>query len=335
MGAEPRQVNGADDAASDFFLDLGERGTLPPVAGPDGSTWRLSRSGLRAAVGAIRHPGTRSTLGLVTAIAAAAGLGQAAGVPAGWLAAAVLTAGLLLGVRTSTAPAGPADASPAELVAGRLLAGGLTALGLLLPALSVLVWATRSGPVLLVTVLFTAVACAFGTACTVLVPRRPTAAALAAVTLLAAGPVLLYSAWWPQLAARETVLVRQMRPVDFGALIERTTGYDPNICASRQVDLTVHHTEQVWLLLGLSPYPTLADARTGGRLRPDGASRFDLQEARLGPELLRDGCDLRGASARRLIQLEDAGPSWPYGLVVDLLLAAGVLGAAVRRREPA
>src|SRR6185312_9495231 len=129
----------------------------------------------------------------------------------------------------------------------------------------------------------------------------------------------------------ETILVREPRAVNFGALTARTTGYDPNICGSRQVDVGNHHTERIWLLLGLSPYPTLADAAAGDTA-PARASRFDLQAARLGPPLLVDRCDVRGAAARRAADLDRAGPGWPYGLVLDVLLGAGALAVAVRRR---
>jgi hypothetical protein len=327
MGAEPIRVDGGDD----YVLDLADDAPAG-VEAPEEQAWRLGGRGVRAAAGAVRHPGFRTTLGLVLAVAAVAALGQA-GLSDVMLGAAVLTSGLLLGVWTSTGPTASVDASPAELVAGRLLAAWVTALALLLPGLSVLLWSTRSPAALLVTVVATGVACAFGTAASVLRPRRRTAVAVAAVLLLAAGPVLLYSALRATTGRVETILIREPRAVDFGALTARTTGYDPNICSSRQVDVTNHHTERVWLLLGLSPYPALADAARAAGPPPAPVSRFDLQEARLGPQLLIDRCDRRGAMARRAAELGRAGPSWPYGLVVDVLLAAAALGAAVRPRS--
>jgi hypothetical protein len=338
MGAEPTRVEGADD----YVLDLGEVArpdavrSSPAPEPPEELVWRLRAAGVRAAAGSVHHPGARATLGLVLAEAVVAGAAHAAGAPAGTLAAGVLTGGLLLGLWTGTAPAAPIDVSPAERVAGRLLAAWGTALALLLPGLSVLLMSSGSWPAAGVTALFTGVAAAAGTAATTLRPRRRLIAALAAgaaVALLAAGPVLLYAALWASTATVETTLVREPRAVDFGALTTRTTGYDPNICGSRQVDVTHHHTERIWLLLGLSPYPTLADAVTGGQPHPAGSSRFGLVDARLGPELLVDRCDLRGAAARRAAELDLAGPSWPYGLVVDVLAAAAGLAAVVRRGD--
>jgi ABC-2 type transport system permease protein len=128
------------------------------------------------------------------------------------------------------------------------------------------------------------------------------------------------------------------------------------------------HTERVWWLLAANPFVILADAAP----RPPAGSsyafgedpltaiRTGVREARLGPAPVEDWCtgtaygqldpatgaqvdsplptppELAAAQVRRNAQLNGLGVVWPFGLVADLVLAAGfVVLAILRLRAPA
>jgi len=58
--------------------------------------------------------------------------------------------------------------------------------------------------------------------------------------------------------------------------------------------------------------------------------REGVREARLGPGPTENWCDDSGSDARRA-QRDELSSTWPYGLALDLLLAAGFVVLTVRR----
>lgn len=254
--------------------------------------------------------------------------------------------------------------SPAEIVIGRLLAAWFTALALLAASGPFIIWAFVEGGTppsrLLVTVLLTAVTllvvCAVGLGWSALTARTSSSVVLTYLTVagLGLGLPLLFVLSLP-LTQRDGQ-VRYVNSIYVDPAGSPTESVDPSVvpnarlvCSTETQTVRQVHTEDVWWLLAPSPYVVVADASP----RPAGDSRAvvaedllssirtGVREVRLGPEAVQGSCDVNPGDYERREQQrradrERAGLTWPFGLAVDLLLAAGSVVVAVRRlRAPA
>lgn len=251
--------------------------------------------------------------------------------------------------------------SPAEIVVGRLLAAWATALALLAAASPFVVWAYAEGGTpfsrLAVTVLLTAVTllvvCAIGLGWSAVAARTASSVVLTYLTvaMLGVGLPLLFALCLPLTQQDDRVTYYSTMYVDPAG--DPNVAIDPSVtpnakvvCQTETTTSRQVHTERVWWLLAPSPYVIVADASPrpdGNRSAEDplGGIRSGVREARLGPETQQGGCDLEPELAQqraeqRAADRERAALTWPFGLAVDLLLAAGATVVAIRRlRAPA
>jgi ABC-type transport system involved in multi-copper enzyme maturation permease subunit len=196
------------------------------------------------------------------------------------------------------------------------------------------------------------------------------------VVLLGLGLPMLFGVMVPLVSSNESVRVYQSGPLNqdptqTDPAQTDPTQTDPTTSYSCQIQVQTisrAHTERVWWLLAANPFVILADAAP----RPPAGSsyafgddpltaiRTGVREARLGPAPVEDWCtgasytqldpatgaqvdsappippELAAAQARRNAQLNGLGVVWPFGLVADLVLAAGfVVLAILRLRAPA
>ncbi len=239
------------------------------------------------------------------------------------------TAGVLATLQTTLL-------SPADLVVGKLLAAWTTSLALLVTASPFLLWAYFDGgtPVgrllttLVVLALTLLVVCAIGLGYSALTARTSSSAVLTYLTVsfLGLGLPLLFLLLLPTVTTVDTVVQRTVTP-------------DGLHCVSQTVRITQIHTSRIWWLLAPSPYVVVADAspKPAGDSAGDPLSliRAGVREARLPPPVQdfcpTDQAQLDRVDAARQGQRDSLGPTWPYGLAVDLAVALGFSAMAVRR----
>jgi ABC-type transport system involved in multi-copper enzyme maturation permease subunit len=218
--------------------------------------------------------------------------------------------------------------SPAEIAVGKLLAAWTTALALLVTSTPFLVLAYFAGGtpigrllvVLLLLALMLGVVCAIGLGWSAVAARTSSSAVLTYLTVafFGLGLPLLFGLSVPFVTSEETVTV--------------TGTEDTGTCYTRSETLSVTHTERTWWLLAASPYVVVSDAAPTDGGDPDdplSAIRAGVREARLGPDFVQNWCDAPGDD--RAGERENLSPAWPYGLAVDLLVAAGFVVLTVRR----
>jgi ABC-type transport system involved in multi-copper enzyme maturation permease subunit len=232
--------------------------------------------------------------------------------------------------------------TPAEIAVGKLLAAWTTAIALLVAAAPWLVIAFLMGGtpferllvVLVVLALTLGVVCAIGLGWSAVTARTSSSAVLTYLTvaLLGLGLPLLFALSLPFVTTEDTITVRQFE-------------YDANgnsgRCETTTQTLDRTHTEVSWWLLAASPYVVVSDAapRPTGQVRADdplSAIREGVRELRLGPPDTENWCSDSSPGPDRQAERDELGPTWPYGLAIDLALAAGFLVLTVRRlRTPA
>jgi ABC-2 type transport system permease protein len=221
-----------------------------------------------------------------------------------WISAADATAGLVLAAWTNALLF---LAAVAPFVGYAALAGGT-------PLLQV---ATSLAVVALVLLVGSAVGVGWSA-----VVRRPRVGAIltqATLAALAFGPLVAFTAAQPLVTS-----VDEIRLYTVGA--DPDTGVGGSCTPEgRRVTTRRVHTERIWWLLAPSPYVVLVDAAPGTATRGDVLT--DLREAirgdRQGPPDVVDRC--------RDNPPPSAGPVWPFGAGILLLVGAGFTVIAARR----
>jgi ABC-type transport system involved in multi-copper enzyme maturation permease subunit len=226
--------------------------------------------------------------------------------------------------------------SPAEIAVGKLLAAWTTALALFVTSAPFIVFAyflggTPLGRLLVVLVLLAlmlGVVCAVGLGWSAIAARTSTSSVLTYLTVALLGPglPLLFALSLPFVTVEEKVTVR-------------SPSFDVNSeegrCVTTTETMDVSHTELTWWILAASPYVVVSDAApppSNDRFGDDPLTgiRNGVRELRLGPEENRDWCS-DTVDNGRATERESLSSTWPYGLAIDLLLAAGFAVLTVRR----
>jgi ABC-type transport system involved in multi-copper enzyme maturation permease subunit len=225
--------------------------------------------------------------------------------------------------------------SPAEIALGKLLAAWATALTLFATSAPFIVLAYLAGGtpigrllvVLVLLALMLGVVCAIGLGWSAVAARTSSSAVLTYLTVafLGLGLPLLFGLSVPFVTTEEKV---QIISSEFSA----DSGTE---CTRRTETMSVTHTELTWWLLAASPYVVVSDAAPtqSGDPYPDdplSAIRAGVREARLGPPEVHDWCG-DTVDEVRAERREALSATWPYGLAIDLLMAAGFVVVTVRR----
>lgn len=230
---------------------------------------------------------------------------------------------------------------------GKLAAAWATSLALLVTAVPFILWAYFEGgtpfgrllSTLGVLVLALLVVCAIGLGWSAITARTTSSAVLTylSVALLGLGLPLIFALTLPVTTHEDRVRVREMVPTS-------ETGTDENyVCRTTTQDMSRMHTERTWWLLAPNPFVIVADAspQPAASLRgydddPLSMIRRGVREARLGPKDVEDWCTetsdvISDDELDRITAADELGPVWPFGLLIDLGLAAGFTVVAVRR----
>jgi hypothetical protein len=319
----------------------------PPRAGerPPPPAWSLSGRGVRTVYRWELRRGFRAaswnvrvavwTTVVAVLVAALAGgwtpRGAAGASALGVVALTVLALGLTVTpVLTSGALAGDAGLlraprsawiSAADAAAGLLLAAWTNALLFLAAVAPFAGYAALTGGTplpqvatsLAVVALVLLVGSAIGVGWSTVVRRPGVGAVLTHLTLavLAFGPFLAFAAAQP--------MVTTVDRVELYTVGENPeTGIGGSCSAEgRQVSAERVHTERIWWLLAPSPYVVLVDAAPGQATPGDvlAGLRDAVRGSRQGPPDVVDRCRDHAAPT--------AGPVWPYGVGVLLLVGAG------------
>lgn len=226
--------------------------------------------------------------------------------------------------------------SPAEIAVGKLLAAWATALSLFVTSAPFIVLAYLAGGtpvgrllvVLVLLALMLGVVCAIGLGWSAVTARTSSSAVLTYLTVafLGLGLPLLFGLSVPFVTTEDQVEV--ISP-------SFTTGSGETQCTRQTETMSVTHTELTWWLLAASPYVVVSDAAPtqDDDPYPDeplGAIRSGVREARLGPPAVRNWCNDTDDEARAQ-RRDELSPTWPYGLAIDLAMAAGFVVVTVRR----
>ena len=247
--------------------------------------------------------------------------------------------------------------SAAEIALGKLVAAWGTALAFLGLTLPVVLWAMVEGGLplgtvavtLLVVAVLLGVVCALSQALSALLARSITSALVSYLTVFALTVGTLITFGLATALTNEKISETYEEQV-----FDPETGQAvPGETRTATYETTRVRPDRTWPLLAPNPFVILADAaprlprridpRTGrsvdNPLDPLGALGNAVREARRPPSTpaaeayLEPGGtgpggtgDPAGAAGR-----SEPGPVWPYGLVVDVLLAAGAVTLTVRR----
>jgi len=240
--------------------------------------------------------------------------------------------------------------SPAEIAAGKLLAAWLSACAFLVVSLPFFAIALAMGGVPVATLprvvvliaLLLAAVCGMGLGWSTLAARPAGSTVLTFVTVaaLTVFTPVFFGLTYPFLSTTEDVQVYGV-PDSYWMETDDETGMPtaPPVCELSVQERSVARTERTWWLLAINPFAVVADGAV-----PASATTYDdspagavgsatqtLRDLRLGePEILDECWSDEGTSD--VIPVRDgAGPVWPVGLAVNLLLGAAGFVVAVRR----
>jgi len=230
--------------------------------------------------------------------------------------------------------------SPAEIALGKLAAAWGTALAFLGLTLPVVVWAMVEGGLplanvvvtLLIVGLLLGVVCALAQALSAVLARSITSALLSYLTVFAPTIGTLIAFGLATALTSESVT----ETFEQEAFDPETGQPIPGETETMTYDTTRVRPDRTWPLLTPNPFVILADAAprlpvrvdpiTGQQqarpLDPLGGLGDSVREARRGPGRMDGDVGLPGP---------EPGPLWPYGLVLDVLLAVGAVLVTTRR----
>lgn len=241
--------------------------------------------------------------------------------------------------------------SPAEIAAGKLLAAWVSACAFLVVSLPFFGIALAMGGVPVVTLprvlvliaLLLAAVCAMGLGFSTLAARPAGSTVLTFVTVaaLTVFTPVFFGLTYPFLSTSQDVRVYGV-PDDYWETVDPETGESlvEATCEMSVQERPVAHTEWTWWLLAVNPFVVVADGAVPASVleRDDNSEAGALQtlrDLRLGEPEIRDECWIEEDSAAAIPSRDGAGPVWPVGLAVNLLLgAAGFLTAVRRLRTP-
>jgi len=239
----------------------------------------------------------------------------------------------------------------AQLVIGKLLAAWITALCFLVAALPFLLFAlvlggasTASAVVsILVLALELGVVSAVGVGLSGLV-RRPLFSVVATYLVVAALSIGTLIAFGLGGVVAQEQVTQRYEVVDWEASsdeIDPQTGYPEQlVCTTVENTYTMPRFDRVWWVLAANPYVLLADAvptHYDGFGNPDdlfGNIKFMVRQAQVPPEVPTwsecgrfDGAPYPDAEE----VIASTVPSWVVGLLLHLVLAAGLIAGAISR----
>lgn len=229
--------------------------------------------------------------------------------------------------------------SPAEIVTGKLLAAWFTALVFLATGVPFLLLAMVPGGTsparFVVTVVLMSVMlltmCAIALGWSAVTARTVSSVVMTYLTLafLCLGTLILFGVSLPLVETTQRVQVLANPPdVDYSS-----TPIPRSECVVIEDVRTVYHTEAIAWLLAANPYVVVADAAPG-KATDDVFTwiKYGVRTAFAGAEEPRDECwAARANQSGAMDEQIPPGLVWPFGLVINLLLAAGSLVFAVRR----
>lgn len=238
--------------------------------------------------------------------------------------------------------------SPAEIAAGKLLAAWLSACAFLVVSLPFFVVALALGGVplatlprvvLLIAVLLAAV-CGMGLGWSTLAARPAGSTVLTFVTVaaLTVFTPVFFGLTYPFLSSMQEVQVYGVPESYWEDLDEDGNPTEEPVCELSVQERSIAHTEWTWWLLAINPFAVVADGAV-----PDGdhdpespaayvtASTQALRDLRLGEQAVVDECWDDSDTADVVPVRDGAGPVWPFGLAVNVLLGAAGFAMAVRR----
>lgn len=244
---------------------------------------------------------------------------------------------------------------PVEITLGKFVAAWGTALVFLAVSLPVVAWSVALGGVgmgralvvLALVALLLGVVAAVSLALSALLVRTTMSAVLAylAVFTLCVGTLIVFGLVSTATAETRPVSyeVPQWDDENNAQFDDRGNPIAPDRIVIETFDETVLRTDRTWWLLAPNPFvivadaapalPAVTDPRTGreirsGDLDPLGSIQQGVRDARRGPGepgIPRNYPDPAGQ------QVDRSAALWPWGLGVDLVLAAGALWLTARR----
>ncbi|MCC2336395.1 ABC transporter permease [Cellulomonas wangsupingiae] len=244
--------------------------------------------------------------------------------------------------------------SPAEIAAGKLLAAWVSACAFLVVSLPFFVIALLMGGVPLATLprvvlliaLLLAAVCGMGLGWSTLAARPAGSTVLTFVTVAALTifTPIFFGLTYPFLSSVQQVQVYGVPDSYWEEMDEGdSAAMDDPVCELSVEERSVAHTEWTWWLLAINPFAVVADGAVPASAATDeyspaqvvGVATQTLRDLRLGgPEVL-DECWGEQETSAAVPARDAAGPVWPLGLGVNLLLgAAGFLVAVRRLRTP-
>jgi len=244
--------------------------------------------------------------------------------------------------------------SPAEIATGKLLAAWASACAFLVVSLPFFVIALLMGGVpvatlprvILLTALLLAAVCGMGLGWSTLAARPAGSTVLTFVTVagLTVFTPIFFGLTYPFLSTTQDVQVYGVPDSYWDEINEldedeaQAALENEPVCELTTKERSVAHTEWTWWLLAINPFVVVADgavpasahaADSPGALAVDITS--SVRALRLGSPDVLDECWSDDDSQAVLTTGSDAGPVWPFGLAVNLLLGAAGFIVAVRR----
>ncbi|UZN02855.1 ABC transporter permease [Cellulomonas sp. S1-8] len=239
--------------------------------------------------------------------------------------------------------------SPAEIAAGKLLAAWLSACAFLVVSLPFFVIALVMGTVpvatlprvVLLTALLLAAVCGMGLGWSTLAARPAGSTVLTFVTVaaLTVFTPIFFGLTFPFLSTTQEVQVYGV-PDDYWMEMDDESGMpaDEPVCELSVQERDIARTEWTWWLLAINPFVVVADgavpdsaSSTGSSAAFTSGTTQALRDLRLGTAEIIDECWQDDDTSDVVPVRTGAGPVWPFGLAVNLLLGAAGFVVAVRR----
>ncbi|GIG40785.1 ABC transporter permease [Cellulomonas phragmiteti] len=238
--------------------------------------------------------------------------------------------------------------SPAEIAAGKLLAAWLSACAFLAVSLPFFAIALAMGGVpaatlprvVVLTALLLAAVCGMGLGWSTLAARPAGSTVLTFVTVaaLTVFTPIFFGLTYPFLSTTQDVQVYSVPDSYWEQMDDEGMPTGQPVCELDVQERAVARTEWTWWLLAVNPFAVVADGAVPDvPQEPYTAAAYAnqttqaLRDLRLGaPEIL-DECWAQEDTSDVIPARDGAGPVWPYGLAVNLLLGAAGFVVAVRR----
>ncbi|MCC2319741.1 ABC transporter permease [Cellulomonas xiejunii] len=240
--------------------------------------------------------------------------------------------------------------SPTEIAAGKLLAAWVSACAFLVVSLPFFAIALAMGGVPVATLprvvvliaLLLAAVCGMGLGWSTLAARPAGSTVLTFVTVagLTVFTPVFFGLTYPFLSTTQDVQVYGV-PDSYWMEMDKETGAPTTVpvCELSVQERSVARTERTWWLLAINPFAVVADGAVPASATTDedspgevvAAATQTLRDLRLGEPEIIDECWTDEDTSDLVPVRDGAGPVWPVGLAVNLLLGAAGFVVAVRR----